>query len=424
VLRRLRGAVVAALVLLPQLATTGAPVSAETAPWPAAVFLDSTHRLFLGRPPTDVELSRWAPTIELGHRSALTRALATSDEWAGARIDQLYRDVFDRPADPAGRSHWVRHVAAGHTLESVAALLYGSDEYWRTSGGTAGGFVERIYLGVLGREPDADGRRHWVAVIEGGTPTASVAAGFYGSIESREDRVTGLFAAVLQRAPDDAGLAYWVDTVPRLGDVTLAAALAASDERWVQVTGTQPPPAPTRGAGTGHQPFATASPVTLHHPVAAGEVAGFHESGHDGSRQQEPRAIGLRMLTMSSRDRGTASRSAVDLVVPAGIEVRAPVTGTVRSAASYVLYCRYTDHEIVIEPDERPGWRVHVLHVDGLSVRAGDRVVAGVTPIAPRARVLPFTSQVDRYAGSPRWPHVHVEVLDPTVPDRPPGRTC
>ena len=414
----------AALVLLPVLVTAGAPVAAETAPWPVGTFVDSTHRLFLGRAPTDVELSRWAPTIELGHRSALTRALATSDEWAGARIDELYRTVFGRSADPAGRSHWVRHVAAGHTLESVAALLYGSEEYWRAAGGTAGGFVDRIYAGVLGREPDDDGRAHWVSVIDGGTPTASVAAGFYGSVESREDRVTAVFGAVLQRAPDDAGLAYWVDVVPRLGDVTLAAALAASDERWVRVTGTQPPPAPTRGVGTGHQAFATASPVALHHPVAVGEVAGFHESGHDGSRQQVARPIGLRALTMSSRDRGTASRSAVDLVVPPGLEVRAPVTGTVRSASAYVLYCRYTDHEIVIEPDARPGWQVHVLHVEGTSVRAGDRVVAGVTPISPRARVLPFTSQVDRHAGSPRWPHVHVEVLDPTVPDRPPGRTC
>jgi len=418
---------VAAVVLVPLLAgavVPVAPAAAETAPWPEGTFVDSTHRLFLGRAPTDVELSRWAPTIGLGHRAALTRALAASDEWAGARIDELYRTVFERPADPAGRAHWVRHVAAGHTLESVAALLYGSEEYWAAAGGTPGGFVDRVYLGVLGREADPEGRAHWVSVIEAGTATSTVASGFYGSVESRRDRVTAVFDAVLQRAPDDAGLAYWVDAVPRLGDVTLAAALAASDERWVRVTGTQPPPTPTRGVGTGHQAFATASPVVLHHPVAAGEVVGFHESGHDGSRQQVPHPIWLRALTMSSRERGTASRSAVDLVVPPGLEVRAPVTGTVRSVSAYVLYCRYTDHEIVIEPEARPGWQVHVLHVEGTSVRVGDRVVAGVTPISPRARVLPFTSQVDRHAGSPRWPHVHVEVLDPSVPDRPPGRTC
>ncbi|MFP5321285.1 MAG: hypothetical protein ACLGIC_05485, partial [Acidimicrobiia bacterium] len=170
--------------------------------------------------------------------------------------------------------------------------------------------------------------------------------------------------------------------------------------------------------------FATAGPVVLHHPVAAGEVVGFHESGHDGSQQLAPRATGLRTLTMPTRYRGTGSRSAADLSAPPGVEVRAPVTGTVRSVTEYVLYCRHTDHEIVIEPDARPGWRVHVLHVHGTSVRPGDRVVAGVTPIAPQARQLPFSSQVDRYGGSPAWPHVHVEVIDPRIPDRPPGRTC
>ncbi|MFP5320775.1 MAG: DUF4214 domain-containing protein, partial [Acidimicrobiia bacterium] len=285
------GVVVALLVL-----AGAAPAGAETAPWPAGEYVDDAHRSFLGRAPSEVERSRWAPTVELGHRGALTRALAASDEWAGARIDELYRTVLGRPADPAGRAHWVRHVAAGHTLESVAALLYGSGEYWSAAGGTAPGFVEAIYADVLGRTPDEEGRRHWVATVEAGTPTAAVAAGFYGSLESRLDRVTALFHAVLGRAPDDAGAAYWVDVVPRLGDVALAAALAASAERWTAATGTEAPATPARGTGTGHQPFATAGPVVLHHPVAAGEVVGFHESGHDGSQQLAPRATGLRTL--------------------------------------------------------------------------------------------------------------------------------
>lgn len=412
----------AAVALLALLPAAVAPAAADAAPSAAGTFVADTHQLFLGRAPTDVEVARWARTVELGHRGALTRALATSDEWAGSRVDALYRSVLGRPADPSGRAHWVRHVSAGHTLESVAALLHGSDEYWAAGGGTAAGFVDRIYVGVLGREPEPEGRRHWIGVVEGGTPTAQVAAGFYGSVESRVDRVGALYRDVLGRAPDEAGAAWWVDAVPRLGDVALAAALAASDERWVAVTGTEPPPPATRGAGTGHQAFAAAGPVALHHPVAVGEVVGFHQSGHDGSVQQSPRSLGLPMLTLASRYRGTGSRSAVDLVVQPGVEVRAPVTGTVRSAEAYVLYCRYTDHEVVIEPDDRPGWLVVVLHVEGLAVQAGDRVVAGVTSIAPRARRLPFESQVDRHAGSPTWPHVHVEVFDPTVPDEHSGR--
>jgi hypothetical protein len=80
---------------------------------------------------------------------------------------------------------------------------------------------------------------------------------------------------------------------------------------------------------------------------------------------------------------------------------------------------------VFIAPDERPGWIVKVLHVRGVRVEVGDRVEAGVTPIARRARLLPFESQVDAVTQSPAWPHVHVEMIDPSVPDRPtPGPGC
>ena len=58
-------------------------------------------------------------------------------------------------------------------------------------------------------------------------------------------------------------------------------------------------------------------------------------------------------------------------------------------------------------------------------VRAGNRVVAGQTVLAPRATQLPFESQVDEVrTADPAWPHVHIEVVDPTIPDRPTGPGC
>ncbi|MEZ5342180.1 MAG: hypothetical protein R2706_12250 [Acidimicrobiales bacterium] len=64
-----------------------------------------------------------------------------------------------------------------------------------------------------------------------------------------------------------------------------------------------------------------------------------------------------------------------------------------------------------------------VLHIDGVQVVKGDRAVAGITVLAPRARVLPFGSQVDDLTATPSWPHVHIEVVDPAcltgpAPDR------
>lgn len=171
-------------------------------------------------------------------------------------------------------------------------------------------------------------------------------------------------------------------------------------------------------------PYATAGPVVLHHVSDRVEAIGFHQSGHDGAQEQSPLPNAVRSYTMTSRDRDTTARGAADIVVEPGREIRAPVTGTVIRGGTYTLYCDNVDQYVVIEPDARPGWEVKVLHVQGLALTKGQHVEAGVTRLAAHARVLPFPSQVEEDTGLPAWPHVHVEVVDPSVPDRPTGPGC
>lgn len=167
--------------------------------------------------------------------------------------------------------------------------------------------------------------------------------------------------------------------------------------------------------------FATTGGVTLRQPSSSVEMIGFHQSNHDGAQQLEPLTPGVRMVTMESRNRGTGSRTAADIVAQPGVAIRSPVDGTVIRAGSYVLYCDHTDHYAVIEPDDHPGWEVKLLHMVGLRVQRGDRVEAARTVIADGPRYLPFESQVDDHSQDRDWPHVHLEVVDPSIPDRPSG---
>ena len=173
-------------------------------------------------------------------------------------------------------------------------------------------------------------------------------------------------------------------------------------------------------------PMATVGGVTLVHPSRRVERVGFHQSNHDGAQAMEPLATTVAPVVMEGRERDTVGTGAVDVVVDPAVEIRAPVTGTVVRAGGYVLYCDYADEFVVIEPDERPGWEVKILHITGVQVRRGDRVVAGETVIANGPTQLPFESQVDELrAADPAWPHAHIEVVDPTIPDRPtPGGGC
>jgi len=192
-------------------------------------------------------------------------------------------------------------------------------------------------------------------------------------------------------------------------------------------TTTTAPPPPTRNiAEPGWAPFATAGGITLLHPAARVERVGFHESNHEGAQPFEALPTAVAPVVMEARERGNEGRTAADVVVDPAAEIRAPVTGRVKRAGTYVLYCKHSDDYVVIAPDSRPDWEVKLLHIDGVRVRAGDRVVAGETVLAPNATPLPFESQVDELRTvDPAWPHVHIEVVDPTIRNRPnPNSGC
>jgi biotin carboxyl carrier protein len=175
---------------------------------------------------------------------------------------------------------------------------------------------------------------------------------------------------------------------------------------------------------TGWRPYAMAGPVTLHYPGDVVEVVGLHQSGHDGAQPQQPVEGPARIGLLDTRGRDTNPQGAADIVVDPTREVRSPVTGTVLRAGSYTLYCDHVDDYVVVEPDARPGWEVKLLHFEGVAVRKGMRVEAGVTVVGSRARLLPFASQVDKHTVAPHWPHLHIEVVDPSVKDRPSGGSC
>lgn len=174
------------------------------------------------------------------------------------------------------------------------------------------------------------------------------------------------------------------------------------------------------------QPFAQVGGVVLVHPSARIEHIGFHQSANEGAQELEvlPTAAAPRVL--NTRDRATEPQTAADVVVQPGTEVRAPVTGTVVKAGPYRLYCEYDDDTVVIEPDAHPGWRVVLLHLQDVRVAVGGRVAAGLTIVAGHPHQLPFGSQIDKYrTASPPWPHVHIEVDDPAIPDVPSkGDSC
>lgn len=202
-----------------------------------ALYVDAVHQLFLGRSATGTESQQWCRPVRDGKRISLTQALSVSDEWAGVQIAELYEKILGRTGDAEGRAYWLEQVRRGLRIEDIAAQFYGSQEYFGANGGSNRSYVEALYLDLLGRAADAEGRDHWASALDARRITRQrVAADFYASIESRTDRVDALFEQVIGRSPDADGRYYWTRQLLSLGDVTLAAWLAASEEYYRNAT--------------------------------------------------------------------------------------------------------------------------------------------------------------------------------------------
>ncbi len=108
--------------------------------------------------------------------------------------------------------------AFGDTLtgNSGANILTGGDELTLTANQK---IIYRLYGATLNREPDLPGFSLWTAQLNSGTPLATIASGFVGSVEFQNIYgalndaafVALLYRNVLHRAPDAAGQSSWVN---------------------------------------------------------------------------------------------------------------------------------------------------------------------------------------------------------------------
>jgi hypothetical protein len=129
----------------------------------------------------DLENGRLTP----GH---LIVRLAHTPVWAKHRepVARLYQAFFHRQPDLNGLNFWVAKRAAGTKLGVIAASFAGSNEF-KTTYGTVDNttFVTLVYANVLQRKPDPAGLDHWVTKMAGGMSRGDVMVAFSESNEGK-----------------------------------------------------------------------------------------------------------------------------------------------------------------------------------------------------------------------------------------------
>lgn len=254
-------------------------------------FVTRLYMNFFGRNPDRTGFPKWVNLLADGqvtgvevilgfYESREFQSKTLSDE---EFINIVYRTVFGRDVDRRGREAWLGVLDSGCTRYKVMEGLLNSQEMKRQCEAMkvepgsyistetvdinyeVTSFVARMYRLVLDRRPDKKGIVRWVeALVNGNATGADVAYGFFGSKEfserslSDEDFVKTIYGSMLDREPDEKGLASWVSALEEYDRMEVVMGVAQSKEFYRLCKG--------YGLFSGYEPAPPGGIVTQHFP--------------------------------------------------------------------------------------------------------------------------------------------------------------
>ncbi len=179
-------------------------------------------------------MSFWAGAIDSGvSRSAVVLALENTNEYRIDVVQDLYQKYLKRAADAGGLQMGVSFLASGGTQEHLAAIIVGSQEFFRLQGGNSStSFVTALFQDALGRAPDAQALTLNSAGINTGAVTPQQVALFvFGSEEYSNVLVADSYQTFLRRSADSAGVLHFAQSLQSgMTDEQLVATLIGSTE--------------------------------------------------------------------------------------------------------------------------------------------------------------------------------------------------
>jgi hypothetical protein len=215
------------------------------------LWVEQAYRDLLGREADPGGLAGWTGLVDQGHsRREVVSGIEATPEYRSRLVQSLYNTLLHRPADTAGLAGWAGALAAGTTTEQAEIGFIGSPEYFHNRGGSSdSGFLTAVYGDVLNRAIDPTGASAWETLLgaghapDGSDPRTFVARGVVASAEASLDSVQALYMRFLHRPTDTAGLAGWAGLIESgAGSAAVIVGVVSSDEYFQRaVTPSEPP---------------------------------------------------------------------------------------------------------------------------------------------------------------------------------------
>ncbi len=172
-------------------------------------YVTDLYKLFMGREPDTDGFKDWVGQLEAGKsRTEVFAGFANSLEfynicesygitagrWVNGYdryqvnnvnlfVERLYKVCFGRIGDLGGQKNWVEKLLNKQITGSECARSFIQSTEYKNLGLSDEDYVENLYISLMGRPSDAEGKANWISALASGKTRDEVFAGFVNSPE-------------------------------------------------------------------------------------------------------------------------------------------------------------------------------------------------------------------------------------------------
>jgi hypothetical protein len=205
---------------------------------PSSGLVEQLYKVILGRNADPTGLANYQAQLNNGAtRAAVATALWTSDEHRTQQITQYYETYLHRAPDATGQAGWLQFFHNGGTEDQMIDTILTSPEYRALHSDNAS-FVNALYTDVLGRNATAAEAQPFIDALNGGSlKITDVVSQILYSGEKRSDEVTTFFTTFLNRTPETDAVNGYVDSLNHGQSLTDVAVNILSSDEFFSISG-------------------------------------------------------------------------------------------------------------------------------------------------------------------------------------------
>ncbi|HWB10108.1 MAG TPA: DUF4214 domain-containing protein [Pirellulales bacterium] len=205
-------------------------LSDDTVGTPDQRFVNEVYRDLLGRKADPQGLDFWVSHLQQG-RTDIVQAILASEEYHADLIQAEFERYLHRAAEPKAVNNLSAMLDAGGDATVLDTIIVSSPEYFALHGGTNDGFLDALFADALGRAIDPGSRPVFNDLLAEGLSRATIADVVFTSEEYHRDLVESWFERYLDRPADPMGLADFTSELNAgTPDEHVVAVILASDE--------------------------------------------------------------------------------------------------------------------------------------------------------------------------------------------------